>query len=56
LLDTSTPRTLRVLMMSQTFLGWLQTFILIIAAAMVWRTRRALIDGWNHRRTALRTT
>jgi hypothetical protein len=54
LLDTEKPRAARVVMVSQTLLGWLQALIVLVALLLVWRVRATLLAGWRSRLAALR--
>ena len=47
LLDTATPRFVRVVMISQALLAWLQLVVVVAALALAFRTRSALLAGWR---------
>ena len=44
------PRTVHVVVVSQVLLGWLQSIIVLVAMALVFRVRKSLLAGWQARR------
>jgi hypothetical protein len=54
LLDTETPRVVRVVAISRTLLGWLQALLVLAALALLARTLPALRAAWRTRVAALR--
>jgi hypothetical protein len=49
MLDTQTPRFVRVWAVSHTLLGWLQTLLVLAGLAAIARERRAILAGWRER-------
>ena len=45
MLDTETPRFARIVMISQTLLGWLQALVVLGTLGLLWRLRAALRAG-----------
>lgn len=51
LLDTTTSRTVRVVLVSDALLGWLQSLVLLVALILLLRARREIAAGWQARRS-----